>query len=270
MGNIVHDNGQNGIEASGNVIVAGNTVFGQTAFGAAGINAGSPAVVTHNVVHHNANGIVSNGPIIKNRTYANTAAGIVLFLGGLAQGNVSYSNATGIQSGVDGYGNGSQIIGNLIYANSAQGIWFFPTYASGDVNVANNTVYQPVGDAVRLDAGSSNLRLRNNIFAASAGYALNVANASQVGFQSDFNDFLISGTGKVALWQGVARPTLAAWQTTDFTDQSSLAQDPLFVDFDGADKCARVFQPPSAMDAMTISTFKVSSAAFTAVHWHQF
>lgn len=235
LGNIVHDNGQNGIDASGNVIVAGNTVFGQTAFGAAGINAGDPAVVTHNVVHHNSNGIISNGPVIENRTYANASAGIVLFLGGVAQGNVSYSNATGIQSGVGGYGNGSQIVGNLVYANSAQGIWFFPTYASSGVNVTNNTVYQPAGDAVRFDAGSSNLRLRNNILVVSAGYALDVANASPVGFQSDFNDFLVSGTGKVALWQGVARPTLAAWQNTNFTDQSSLAHDPLFVDFDGAD-----------------------------------
>ena len=71
-----------------------------------------------------------HGPVTENRTYANTVAGIIVFLGGVAEGNVSYSNATGIQSGIGGYGNGTQVTGNLIYANSAQGIWFYPTYAS--------------------------------------------------------------------------------------------------------------------------------------------
>ena len=40
---------------------------------------------------------------------------------------------------------------------------------------------------------------------------------------------MTSDGGQVAFWQGIARPTLAAWQDTAFTDQNSFAVNPLFV-----------------------------------------
>ena len=64
---------------------------------------------------------------------------------------------------------------------------------------------------------------------------------SQTGFQSDYNDFYVTGAGRVALWQNVQRPTLAAWRTTAFTDANSLSVDPSFVDFDGADNTLGYF-----------------------------
>ena len=62
-----------------------------------------------------------------------------------------------------------------------------------------------------------------------------MASDSQTGFASDFNVLFASGTGKIGLWQGIARPTLAAWRSADFTDQHSLAQNPQFVNPAGSD-----------------------------------
>ncbi len=67
------------------------------------------------------------------------------------------------------------------------------------------------------------------------GYALNVAADSQAGFRSDFNNLYATGSGGVAFWQGIARPNLAVWRTTAFTDANSLSVDPKFVDVPGAD-----------------------------------
>ena len=66
---------------------------------------------------------------------------------------------------------------------------------------------------------------------------------SQVGLASDYNDLVTSGTGQVAFWQAMARPTLMAWQNTAFTDQNSLGQDPRFVDYDGADDLLGYINP---------------------------
>ncbi len=111
-----------------------------------------------------------------------------------------------------------------------------PTRASwscrGAPRITNNTVYQQVGDAVRVQS-SSNVTLRNNILWVQAGYDIYVPPDSQVGFTSDYNLLYTAGAGKVGSWQGVDRPTLGAWQSAGFTDQNSLAQNPLFVDFDG-------------------------------------
>ncbi len=58
---------------------------------------------------------------------------------------------------------------------------------------------------------------------------------SQTSFTSDFNDFYLTGTGKVAQWQNIDRNTLTQWRTTAFTDTNSLSVDPRFVDADGTD-----------------------------------
>ena len=53
--------------------------------------------------------------------------------------------------------------------------------------------------------------------------------------ERDYNLLYVTGAGQTALWQGVARPTLLAWQNAAFTDANSIAQAPQFVDIDGAD-----------------------------------
>ena len=77
--------------------------------------------------------------------------------------------------------------------------------------------------------------MRNNIVWVSSGFGLSVAPDSQTGFESDYNNFYVTGNGQVALWQNIPRPTLAAWRTTAFTDANSLSVVPGFVDYDGAD-----------------------------------
>ncbi len=104
----------------------------------------------------------------------------------------------------------------------------------------NNTVYQEVGDAIRIQGSSQNVRLRNNILWVDAGYDLYVASDSQVGFNSDYNNLHTTGSGKLARWQlgdGSFRDfsTQVDWFYELGQDGHSQTADPLFVDRDGAD-----------------------------------
>ena len=91
-----------------------------------------------------------------------------------------------------------------------------------------------IGDAIVIDDASADVTIRNNVLWVHDGYDLNVASDSQTGFASDFNILYATEAGKVALWQNVPRPTLTAWQNTDFTDANSISADPLFVNPGGA------------------------------------
>src|SRR5207249_9402036 len=111
-------------------------------------------------------------------------------------------------------------------------------YASGSLDVVNNTVYQAVGDAIRI-AGSfgQNLKLHSNILWVEAGYDVNVASSLQNALTSDFN-VLYKGTdpnAHVGFWNNANQDALAAWQTASTQDAHSIASQPQFVDRDGAD-----------------------------------
>ena len=238
IGNRIHDNAKDGIDAYGSaasaVLVIGNAVYGQLNANRYGIFL-SGASATRNVVHDNAYGIYnsSTGTVDENRVYHNTQYGIYATTGSSIQRNVVYSNPVGILTGFQFRG---PIANNLVYANSLQGLLIETTAQSNStVDVFNNTVYQVTGDAVRIDTSSAYIRLRNNILWALSGYDISVAGDSQTGFASDYNLLYATGTGQVGLWQGAARPTLSAWQNADFTDSNSISQNPLFVDVDGAD-----------------------------------
>ena len=124
--------------------------------------------------------------------------------------------------GLQLYSGYSQVSNNLIYANVNQGILANGPYST---QITNNTIYQPLGDAVLVQGGASGISLDNNILwtQAAGTYDIAVADNSQSGFSSDYNDLMTSGGGQVAFWQDIARPTLTAWQNTAFTDQNSLA-----------------------------------------------
>jgi parallel beta-helix repeat protein len=232
LGNKVYGN-QRGIQASANVLVAGNTVYENSEYGiyVAG------ATAARNVVYGNGTGIEEDyavaSTILENRVYANTGTGIRVRYDTIVQGNVVYSNALGIEGVIGPWGTSftGTIANNLVYANANQGIKV--SYGSG-AEIVNNTVYQRTGDAVRVES-SSNTSLRNNVLWVESGYDLSVAADSQVGFHSDYNLLYVTGAGRTAFWQNTPRASFAAWQNTAFTDQNSLAQDPLFVDRDGSD-----------------------------------
>ena len=54
-----------------------------------------------------------------------------------------------------------------MYDNTNHGIWL---YGGSGMSVVNNTVYQEVGDAVRLTNSSAKRNLRNNILWVEAGF----------------------------------------------------------------------------------------------------
>ena len=91
---------------------------------------------------------------------------------------------------------------NLIYANSDAGNHRRHALWLRQPNHHRNTVYQPVGDAIRLLRGSPYVRLRDNILWVQSGYDILVPADSEVGFQSDYNALVTTGGGKLGQWEG--------------------------------------------------------------------
>jgi hypothetical protein len=229
-GNTVHDLRSLGLSIVSNVRVSGNTVYDQTSPGATGIAAAS-ATVDSNLVHDNDTGIsASSSSVTNNRVYNSTTTGIAISSGGTVQGNQVYSNSVGISVG--SYFSGL-VANNRVYRNSAEAI-LVQDY-SGTPQLVNNTVYQPQGDGIRVQSGSQNVHLRNNILWSQAGYDISVADDSQTGFQSDFNLFYDTGTGKLGLWQGVSFTDQPTWFYETGLDGHSLFANPLLNNPNGPD-----------------------------------
>jgi len=192
-----------------------------------GIYVDAGARVVNNVAYGNDIGIFAfNGNIIDNRTYDNGTVGIDVD-SGMVQGNVSYSNPIGISA------NYGTVTNNLVYANAEAGI-----SVGNETQLTNNTVYQQVGDAIRIEPGARFVSLRNNILCVDGGYgfAINVPSDSQIGFQSDYNLFSVTGPDAyLGLWQDVAFTDLADWFYELGFDQHSMIGDPQFVDPAGPD-----------------------------------
>jgi parallel beta-helix repeat protein len=210
-GNLVHDNTTVGIYAGSGVLAIGNTVWRQTAASATGIEL-SGGEARGNIVYGNYNGIWMRGQdtVDDNRIYSNTNYGLY------TQG-----------------GNG-KIFNNLIYDNSNGGIYVLSTYAG--IAITNNTVYQPVNDAINISASTGDV-VKNNVLWVEAGYDLDIASNSQSGFVSDYND-LHHGAGsnaKTGFWNSTGDTQLSDWQTASANDAHSIAGDPLFVSISGAD-----------------------------------
>ncbi|MEX2188872.1 MAG: right-handed parallel beta-helix repeat-containing protein [Pirellulales bacterium] len=229
-GNIVYDNGQNGIYATGAVRVVGNTVYGHSANNQIGIYGAKE--ITSNVVFGNDIGIHSTDTVSTNRVYQNRTTGIVTGASGRVSGNVVYSNGVGIQIGCCGLYNAAELTNNLVYANATIGIRAYP---GNGIKLINNTVYQPFGNALVFEGDTTAFAMRNNIFSVAVGYAINAGSFNLPQLASDYNNFFVTGTGQVGVWQGIARATLAQWRSASFTDGNSLAQNPLFIDPDGGD-----------------------------------
>ena len=230
-GVVVRSNAQSGVSLSGNVAIAGSSIFGHLAANEVGLELSGNAGADANVIFSNTSGIKAYGGVTLsgNRVYRNTGTGIEIgsYADGVAvQRNVVYSNGAGILDA----SRSSLMSNNLVYANTQYGMWF----SGGSHEIVNNTIYQASGLGLRIGDGASNNRIRSNIIWTEVGAAVTVDGSSQNGFASDFN-ILRSGRGPVGIWQGVARPTLANWRSATLQDGHSLAQDPAFVDADGAD-----------------------------------
>jgi len=225
--NRVHDNGNYGIYADGRTQVVGNTVTRHLGSLAAVYLTGANVSASGNYVFGNQLGVSLNtgAQLSGSEVYANTTG--VYVDGGIVRGNRIYSNATGVLD----YRN-ALIENNLVYANSNVGIEVTNTQNATTGAIRSNTIYQPVGDGLRIGASATNVQLFDNIVVVNAGYGITVASAASLK-SSDYNLFWAPGA-KVGLVGGVQRTTLADWQAGGF-DAHSKAGDPLFQDVDGAD-----------------------------------
>ncbi|MBI1396537.1 MAG: tandem-95 repeat protein, partial [Betaproteobacteria bacterium] len=231
--NVVRDNATNGIEASYNVLVTGNDAYNQRGGnGGFGIRLTSGAIGEGNTVHENRRGLyLGSGAIARgNEVHANVQAGIELD-NATATGNRIHSNPIGIDGAFS-----SLIDNNVIYANTNFGI--VENYPFDDPGtIVNNTIYQPVGDAIRFNGGSAvRYVIENNIFSVGAGAAINTTTANITGFVSDFNVFdRMTADAVVGVWGSVQRATLDAWRAATGLDARSVAGSPDYLDIDGAD-----------------------------------
>jgi parallel beta-helix repeat protein len=236
LGNVVFENLEIGIYVSdGDVLVQDNEVYGhQSSSSSTGIRANS-AAVSGNRVYGNAVGLDvdgSGGSAASNRVYRNLI-GIRARQSLTLRDNFVYSNEIGIDAGDASDGFHGRLLNNLVYDNAVAGI---ALHGSRDgAELANNTVYQTSGDAIRIDQQSRDVRLRNNILSVGDGYALFVHEDSQIGFDSDYNLFHMAGNGKLAQWQTVDFTNLDEWAHRIGADRHSLVGDPQFADVDGAD-----------------------------------
>lgn len=124
-----------------------------------------------NLIEANVTGVNVTGPIQFNRIARNTV-GIV------AQ-------------------NGQLITHNLIYRNTQTALL---VSGKSDVRIVSNTFYSPQGDNIRIESGASNVEVRSNILWAESGYDIYVANDSQSGFYSDYNDLYAGDNGTLVYW----------------------------------------------------------------------
>ena len=112
-----------------------------------------------NVIEENIVGVNFNGPIEFNRIDCNT-------IGIMAQ-------------------SGQLIAHNEIYRNTQTAL---EIDGQTDVSIVNNTFFSPTGDLIRIEGGSSQVEVLNDILWAEAGFDLYIADDSQSGFYSDYND----------------------------------------------------------------------------------
>ncbi|MCA9220277.1 MAG: right-handed parallel beta-helix repeat-containing protein, partial [Planctomycetales bacterium] len=245
--NSIHANATNAVSqgtvfvASASSVVQDNLIFGNSK---PGISSSSLSfTILRNVIHDNTDGISTTsinaaGTIRDNRIYHNSQAGIRLTAGGsLVSGNSIYANATGILFVVTTNSQPTNLRNNLIYDHSSAGIEINDTSTLGSpqiLNIHNNTFFEPTATAVRLVAGRQ-IDVRNNVLTTATGTLINVANAAQAGFSSDYNVFHVSGAGRVGVFSGVNLLNRDDWYFELGRDEHSIEADPLFIDIDGPD-----------------------------------
>jgi parallel beta-helix repeat protein len=231
--NLIHGNLNAGVNVNGGGRVESNELYGNTGgVGGQGISlSGAFAEAIDNVSRNNSVGInVTNGAIAReNLVHSNSVYGVQMSIGQVLQ-NVVHSNAIGMYVGATG----NLIANNLVYGNTTVGIDHNWQTSS---TILNNTVYQPTGDAIRATtffSPATAVSSINNILVVGAGSAFNIAPQNQSVFNSDYNLFQVTGTGRVATFSTVFT-NWTEWQFATANDRHGLEADPLFEDPDGAD-----------------------------------
>ena len=241
FGNIITGSTYEALITQG-VTVVGNTLSKNTGrYEAADVYGGS---FSYNLVFGNTDGVQINSSVsvIGNRIFDNfgngSGSGIGLILNSdniTVSQNTIYSNNIGIQV----YGSGQTIKNNVIFADTYAGVQL---ESATNVTIANNTVYEPTAGttvdpvnpnwgvgAIVLDGSSTAATLSSNIIVALSGVAVQVSNASQAGFVSDYNLFQTGSGGRIGTWLGLTQTSLTQWITATGRDTHSQFGDPGFV-----------------------------------------
>ena len=264
-GSTVFSNLTGGIEATASVLVSGNLVYDQITGGGDGIDLESYATGTGNTTWGDVNGIWAGigSAAEDNLSYANSGAGIDYTSNAPAaiSGNTVYGDAIGISGSLYYDQSPVPITGNLIYQNATAGI---ALTGGGNQSIVNNTIDELVGSGISLSGGATATTIENNILAVAAGPALAVAPSAEIGLDSDYNFFDVTGTGAIAGWEGASYTSLAAWYYATGLDQNSQTGDPDFVAPAGVDGVLgfaaqtgtpRVITPASASGFSTTGTW---------------
>jgi hypothetical protein len=205
--------------------VEGNVFHGATTGAVVVGDLGANGETIPNDIYDNSTGVSLAGTLQLNRVWGNTTgvAGSGT-LGGDAhdRANEIFDNAVGVAgfngevrfnqihdnaTGVDARG-GTTLHHNTIWNSADHGVL---VSGASNVEVRSNTIDAATGDAIHLTGGASDVTIAGNILWARGGYDIYVANDSQAGFESDYNDMHASEGGKLVWW---TRPfdDLLDWQ----------------------------------------------------------
>ncbi|MCA9156263.1 MAG: right-handed parallel beta-helix repeat-containing protein, partial [Planctomycetales bacterium] len=265
-GNTVHDNAHRGIDARQGTLVIGNTLYGHQGTDAGQVGDAalmlSDAVARDNTLYDNhfAIRIDSGGTAELNRVFNNQIGVWDSASEATIRRNVVYSNSIGIQATPYGsYSPEPTIESNLVYDNANFGLLIGNAFRA---TIASNTVFQAVGDAVRIQDQSENVQLANNILWVESGAAIHVADDSQTGFSSDYNLFHQGAdiNAVVGFWNGAATAALVDWQSATSQDANSATGDPLFIDRNGADNVFG-FDPATQTDGGLDDNFHLAKSS---------
>jgi hypothetical protein len=252
QGNVL-SNGSQGISVSyqQQVTVRDNTLSG---FSQDAVDVSSAGVIQGNNVSESGTGIAASGGSglsVFGNTLTNNQIGIAgsAMLGGSdwssdPDGTPHYNELDGNQTGIEASSgatvafnrviggaigilvSGSNVtIAHNIVARTTQDA--IHVQDASNVTIESDTLYVPpvtgsqTADGVVVDTASSSVSLQNNIIWSQSGYDIYVANDSQQGFASDYNNLFVSGTGKLAWWQ-TDFLDLYDWQTETLFDTHSI------------------------------------------------
>ncbi len=184
----------------------------------------SSAIVRNNLIYDTDIGF-SGGGLFENNRIFNNDVGVQTGTNARIVGNQIYDNALGIRS----FGNNDQIVNNVLLRNDT-GIQF----TTGSlVTVSNNTILQPVGNAIEFNSGT-NGQFVNNIFSVENGIVFNAPSGATI-TGSDYNHFHLAQNARIANLNGQIIGDPNSWYYAFGYDKNSSSGDPQFVDLDGPD-----------------------------------
>jgi parallel beta-helix repeat protein len=154
--------------------------------------------------------------------------------------NHLYSNRYGLRTLQLSSVNSSHFLirNNFIYDNREESVLLtrtgHPTRST--LNFRNNTLlHDNPSDAIRLQWGATNVKMRNNLIFASQGNALFLSSDSLPGFSSDYTLFALGTNTTVAQIEETVFQELDDWRLQAVQDQHSLIADPQMIDPLGPD-----------------------------------